>query len=128
MVDWKLWRFIFLTSILEIVIIIIVAAVLGTVFPQYLFYIVLGAIIAAIVYVWISYYIYKPVVKHQRVEPQDELIGKLGVAITDLTPRGQVKIRTRAWSARCTSKSVAAGTKVKVIQMDGIQLIVEEIN
>ena len=77
------------------------------------------------IYIWISYYIYKPVATHQQVDPQDELKDQLGIAITDLTPRGQVKIRGRVWRARSKSGFIPSGTKIKVIQMDGIKLIVE---
>jgi len=64
---------------------------------------------------------------HQQVDPQDELKDQLGITITDLTPRGQVKIRSRAWSARSKSGFIPSGTKIRVIQMDGIHLIVESI-
>ncbi len=62
---------------------------------------------------------------HQQIDPQDEMKGQLGITITDLTPRGQVKIRSRVWSARSIAGFVQSGMKIKVIQMDGIILKVE---
>ncbi|NVM55450.1 MAG: NfeD family protein [Candidatus Helarchaeota archaeon] len=127
MFDSKLWRYIFLTAILEIIIIIVSAIIIIAFYPAISIYVVIGAIAIIVIYLCFSYYIYKPVVKHQKIDPQDEIIGQTGVAITDLSPRGQVKIRSRVWSARGTSKIIISGTKIKVIQMDGIQLLVEAI-
>lgn len=125
MFDSKLWRYIFLTAILEIVIIIIISIVLIAFYPAYSIYIILGSLGVIILYLWISYHIYKPVFEHKVVQPQDEIIGNLGVAITDLNPRGQVKIRDEAWSARSVSGFIISGSKIKVIQIEGIQLIVD---
>lgn len=127
MVDWKMWRFILFTAVPEIIIAVMVAVILIVTFPVYTLYILLGTTAFLVIYIWISYYIYKPVAKHQQVNPQDELIGQLGITITDLSPRGQVKIRQEPWSARIKSGFLPSGTKIKVIEMDGIQLIVEKI-
>lgn len=127
MVDWKMWRFILFTAVPEIIIAVVVAIILIAIYPAFTIYIVLGATAFLVIYIWISYYIYRPVVKHQQINPQDELIGQQGVTITDLSPRGQVKIRREPWSARIKSGFLPSGTKIKVIEMDGIQLIVEKI-
>ncbi|MFX1295336.1 MAG: NfeD family protein [Promethearchaeota archaeon] len=127
MFDLKLWRYIFLTAILEIVIIIIVTIILIVYYPAFTIYIAIGAIIVIIVYLLISYHIYKPVFGYKALEPQDEIIGKLGKAITDLNPRGQVKIRNEVWSARSSSGFISAGRKIKIVEMEGIQVIVEAL-
>ncbi len=125
MFDSRLWRYIFLTAILEIVIIIVVAIILIVYYPALTIYIIIGAIAATVIYLWISYYIYKPVFSHKAIEPRDEIVGQLGKTITDLNPRGQVKIRNETWSAKSASGFISAGTIIKVIQMDGIKVIVE---
>ncbi|MHA1263721.1 MAG: NfeD family protein [Candidatus Helarchaeota archaeon] len=127
MPNWKLWKFIFFTALLEIFIAIIVAILLLIYFPSYSLYIVLGVIGFLAVYMALSYVIYKPVVMHQRVEPEDEVLGQSGMVIKALTPRGQVKVRNRTWSARSTGGFLEVGTKIKVIQMSGLQLKVEPI-
>ncbi len=127
MIDKKLWKYILFTAILEIAIIIIVTIVLIAYYPAITVWIILGAIAVTAVYLWISYYIYRPVFGHRAVEPQDELIGNLGKTITDLKPRGQVKIKNEVWSARSDVGFLAAGTKIKVVEMEGIQLVVQPL-
>lgn len=127
LVDWKLWRFILLTAIVEIIIAIVITIILIINFPGYAVVIILAVIGILILYLWIRYYIYKPVIHHHAIDPRDEIMGQMGVAITDLTPRGQVKIRREVWSARSMTGSIVAGTKIEVIEMDGIHLIVKHI-
>ncbi len=127
MVDTKLWRYIFLTAVIEIIIIIVVAIILIVYYPALTWYIIIGALAVTGIYLLISYYIYRPVFGHKAEEPQDLLIGQIGKVETDLHPRGQVKIRNEIWSARSATGFINAGTKIKVIQMEGIYLIVEPI-
>ncbi len=54
------------------------------------------------------------------------LIGKLsyasGVAVTDLTPMGTVKVLGETWSAESLSGAVKAGVEVYVSEVDGLRL------
>ncbi|HUY00712.1 MAG TPA: NfeD family protein [Candidatus Deferrimicrobium sp.] len=127
MFNSELWRTIILTSLCEFSVIIIVAVVLIVFYPALTLYIILGAIGVVALYVWMKYRIYKPIVNRPSTEIQDELIGKIGLAITDLNPRGQVKMRNEVWSARTASGFIPYGTKIEVIEMEGIQLVVQPI-
>ena len=127
MIDSKLWRYILLTALIEITVIIVVAIVLIVYYPALTVYIVIGACVITAIYLWISYYIYRPVFGHEAIEPQDESIGKNGTAITDLKPRGQIKLRNEVWTGRSNIGFISAGTKIKIIDMEGILLIVEPL-
>jgi len=52
------------------------------------------------------------------------MIGAEGVAITDCTPEGQVKVRGRIWKAQC-SEEVRAGEPIRVTAVEGLVLKVE---
>lgn len=54
----------------------------------------------------------------------EALIGKTGVAATDLRPQGQVKVDGELWAARCQS-GVDAETRVVVTGIEGLTLTVE---
>jgi membrane-bound ClpP family serine protease len=127
MSDSGLWTTILLTSICELIIIIGVAVVLIIYFPALTFVVILGAIGVVAVYLWMKYRIYKPIVKRPSTEIRDEIVGKTGQVITDLKPRGQVKIRNEVWSARSASGFIPNGTKIEVIEMEGIFLVVQPI-
>lgn len=50
-----------------------------------------------------------------------QLEGAEGVAVTDLTPDGIVRVRGEQWSATCVNGSVAAGSPVQVLS-SGVRL------
>lgn len=54
----------------------------------------------------------------------EALVGKAGVASTDLWPEGQVKIGGEIWQARCDG-GCDAGTKVVVRAVEGLTLVVD---
>lgn len=54
----------------------------------------------------------------------EALVGKAGVASTDLWPEGQVKIVGEIWKARCEG-GCDAGTTVVVREVDGLTLVVD---
>jgi len=54
----------------------------------------------------------------------DQLYGEEGVALTDLAPRGEVRVRGEHWSARAAHDSIRAGTVVRVVGRDGLKLVV----
>lgn len=53
----------------------------------------------------------------------EALIGKAGVATTDLWPEGQVKVDGELWRARCDG-GADAGTRVVVTGLEGLILSV----
>jgi len=58
---------------------------------------------------------------------QSMLIGQVGVVRTDLAPRGNVQVGGELWSAKVMEgeENIPAGTRVKVVQVEGIQLRVQ---
>jgi membrane-bound serine protease (ClpP class) len=54
----------------------------------------------------------------------DQLYGEEGVALTDLAPRGEVRVGGEHWSARAAHDSIRAGTVVRVVGRDGLKLLV----
>lgn len=54
----------------------------------------------------------------------DALVGKTGVAVSELWPEGQVKIGGEIWKARCAG-GCDPGTKVVVRAVDGLTLEVD---
>ena len=54
----------------------------------------------------------------------EALIGKAGVATTDLWPAGQVKVDGELWQARCEG-GADAGTRIVVTRIEGLILTVE---
>jgi membrane protein implicated in regulation of membrane protease activity len=54
----------------------------------------------------------------------DALVGRTGVAVSELWPEGQVKIGGEIWKARCAG-GCDAGTKVVVRAVKGLTLEVD---
>ena len=70
--------------------------------------------------------------KGKVVEPTnaDRVIGKEGIVIKEINPidgKGQIKVMGQVWSAKADT-AIAEDKKVKVLSMEGIKLVVEEIN
>jgi len=55
---------------------------------------------------------------------KEELMGKVGVATTDLAPEGLVKLKGELWTAVC-EEHAKKGEEVVVRRVDGVKLIVE---
>lgn len=125
MANSDIWRTVIISSLCEIIVIGVITIFLIVFFPTYFIIILLGAIGVLVLYFVVKYRIYKPIFSKPSIEPRDEVVGQEGVTITDLAPRGQVKLRNEIWSARSDLGTIRSGTKVKVIELDGIQLIVQ---
>jgi len=54
----------------------------------------------------------------------DALVGKIGIAVGELWPDGQVKINGEIWRARCAG-GCNAGTQVVVRAVEGLTLVVD---
>ena len=79
-------------------------------------------------FIWI-----KPIVdrKGRKNEPTnaDRTIGQEGIvikAIDSIEGKGQVKVMGQVWSAKADT-NIDEGAKVKVLKLEGVKLIVEEI-
>lgn len=62
----------------------------------------------------------------KRLTGADAMVGQTGVAMTPLTPTGQIEIRGEIWKARLEAgaTSVPQGNEVKVEAVEGLTLIV----
>lgn len=61
---------------------------------------------------------------------RDSLVGKEGRVAKDVDPHtltGKVLIGTTQWSAHSTGAVIPAGKKVKVVDSEGVHIIVEEV-
>jgi membrane-bound serine protease (ClpP class) len=54
----------------------------------------------------------------------DRLYGEEGVALTDLAPRGEVRVGREHWSAESAQGAIGAGTAIRVIGRSGLRLTV----
>jgi membrane-bound serine protease (ClpP class) len=52
----------------------------------------------------------------------DQLYGEEGVAITDLAPRGEIRVGREHWSAEAVQEPISAGTVVRVVGRSGLKL------
>jgi len=62
---------------------------------------------------------------------RDSLIGKEGQVIADIdatTIKGKVRIGTTEWSAHSTGPVIPTGKTVRVIDSEGVHIVVEEVN
>ncbi len=54
------------------------------------------------------------------------LVGERGTALTDLNPGGKVLVHGEYWEARADT-SIPAGTRVEVVEVEGLQLLVKPL-
>jgi membrane-bound ClpP family serine protease len=90
---------------------------------------VVAALCAAGVTVWM----------YSRINPEgtpttisrDSLIGKEGRVIADVdatTIKGKVRIGTTEWSAHSTGRIIPVGRKVRVVDSEGVHIVVEGVD
>jgi membrane-bound ClpP family serine protease len=61
---------------------------------------------------------------------RDSLIGREGVVTKDVDPKtlnGKVNVSSAEWSAHSTGASIPAGKKVRVVDSEGVHIVVEEV-
>lgn len=56
---------------------------------------------------------------------KEALIGSRGVAITDLKPKGEIRVMGEFWQATAKDKWITNGERVEVVDMDGMFLVVK---
>ena len=56
----------------------------------------------------------------------EDLVGRTGKALTVLRPSGMVEIEGRRMDARTESEFIEKGARIKVIDIDGGQLVVDD--
>ena len=68
--------------------------------------------------------------KAQRRKPttgSEGIIGEQGEALTAINPEGTVRVHGEIWSARSASGSIKKGAKVRVTELHGLTVTVQEV-
>jgi membrane-bound ClpP family serine protease len=87
------------------------------------------AIVTLIVAAIISWMIYKAAqAKLSKIKTGKEaLIGSVGLAVTDLKPRGEIRVLGEFWQATAKEDGIKTGEKVEVVGMEGMLLVVKPV-
>jgi len=89
----------------------------------YLTFRVASLVIAIFITAFFSYALMKAI-KAKRAKPkigEDELVGKKGVAITDISPKGQVKVDGKIWRAEA-EEEIKEGEEIIVVSQQRLTL------
>jgi membrane-bound serine protease (ClpP class) len=84
------------------------------------------AVVAIVIGVWLI--IAAARAQYVKVKTGKEaLIGATGVAVTDLKPKGEIRVLGEFWQATTEKELILNGQTVEVIGMDGMFLLVKAI-
>ncbi len=117
-----------LAFIIVVGILVLAAAVAGaTSFEANTQIVVALLIIAAVVAVIGAWLVYAAVkAQYKKVKTGEEaLIGAVGVATTDLKPKGTVRVAGEFWEATTQGESISSGENVEVTALEGMFLVVK---
>jgi membrane-bound serine protease (ClpP class) len=68
-----------------------------------------------------------PIRRRFKLTGPEALIGKVGVAITDVSPKGEVRVEGEIWRAETVSGDIAKGEQVNVKALKGLVVMVERV-
>ncbi len=68
-----------------------------------------------------------PIRRRSRLTGAEAMIGKIGVAITDLKPKGDVRVGGENWRAESLSGDIEIGERVNVKALKGLVVMVEKV-
>jgi membrane-bound serine protease (ClpP class) len=68
-----------------------------------------------------------PIRRRSKLTGPEAMIGKTGVAITDLKPKGEVRVAGETWRAESLSGDIAKGEAVSVKALNGLVVMVEKV-
>ena len=77
-----------------------------------------------------SFLVLRAIITANRLPPQsgaERLVGRRGVACTDLAPEGQVRVELEDWSAVAVEEDIRAGEPVQVVGIVGVRLHVARV-
>lgn len=77
-----------------------------------------------------SLLVLRAVIAANRLPPQSgagRLVGRRGIACTDLVPEGQVRVELEDWSAVAVEEGIRAGDPVQVVGVAGVRLRVARV-
>jgi len=58
----------------------------------------------------------------------EAMIGGEALVLQDIDPEGMIRFKDELWKATAGGKKIAAGKKVRILEAQGLVLIVEDIN
>jgi membrane-bound serine protease (ClpP class) len=67
-----------------------------------------------------------PLRRRTKLTGVEALLGKTGVALSDLKPNGEVRVQGEIWRAQSTSGNIQKGEQVTVKALEGLVVIVEK--
>ena len=134
---WFILFFIFLVVEVATVGLVSVWFCFGSIFALISSFLTDNVIIQLIVFVvfsFISFLIFKPFLKKFKLVKKeatnyDKYIGKTGIVIKEITNDkfGEVKVDGTVWTAK-SNKKIKVDEKVKVLDIEGVKLIVERVD
>jgi membrane-bound serine protease (ClpP class) len=68
-----------------------------------------------------------PIRRRSKLTGSEAMIGKTGMAITDLKPKGEVRVMGEIWRAESLSGDIAKGEQVSVKALNGLVVMVEKV-
>ena len=68
-----------------------------------------------------------PIRRRSKLTGPEAMIGKTGTAITDLKPKGEVRVEGEIWRAESLSGDIAKGEQVSVKALNGLVVMVEKV-
>ena len=86
-----------------------------------LIYILLFSVLSVVIL--FKFYIFYPHFKRP-FTGREGIIGNIGIVVKNLNPIGQVKIHGEIWKARSIKGNINKDEKVRVVDVDGLELIV----
>jgi membrane-bound serine protease (ClpP class) len=68
-----------------------------------------------------------PIRRRSKLTGPESLIGKNGVAVSDLNPKGEVRVEGVIWRAESLSGDIVKGERVTVKTLRGLVVTVEKV-
>ena len=88
-----------------------------------LFLVVVFGVVVGLYFRWVI----GPIIQRTKLTGPEALTGKIGVAITDLKPNGEVRVGGLVWRAKSVSGDISKGEPVKVKSLKDLVLTVEKV-
>ena len=87
-----------------------------------IFVVIVAGIVAGLYFRWVI----GPIRRKAKLTGPESVLGKVGVAITDLKPEGEVRVEGLIWKAKSVSGDVVKGGSVRIKSIESLTLIVEK--
>jgi len=87
-----------------------------------LFLVAVVGVVAGLYFRWMI----GPILRKTHITGPEAIIGKVGIAVTDLKPDGEVRVAGFVWRAKSASGDIQKGERVKVLSLQDLVLTVEK--